>query len=154
MVNPKWYTGIDQYQNISFRWLNRYSLRYEIDFLGLSTTHPAFARRNWHANMSFKEGTDLETYSTSCSVVTVWIKGFGFSTFLFWLWLLIWMPYWTLLDLILVALERYGCLVSETLELLKIRLSDQMLWSQEASWCDQNSFQDISTSLTPILTYE
>ena len=32
-VNLKRYTGIDWYQNISFHWLNQYSLRYEIDSL-------------------------------------------------------------------------------------------------------------------------
>ena len=38
MVNPKRYTGIDRYRNISFHWSNRYSLRYEIDSLGLYAT--------------------------------------------------------------------------------------------------------------------
>ena len=33
MVNTKRYTSIDWYQNILFRWQNRYSLGYEIDSL-------------------------------------------------------------------------------------------------------------------------
>ena len=37
MVNPKWYIDIDCYRNISFYWLNLYSLQYEIDFLDHST---------------------------------------------------------------------------------------------------------------------
>ena len=41
----------------------------------------------------------------------------AFSTFWFWLRQLIWMPSRTLIDLILVALERYWCLVSRTLDL-------------------------------------
>ena len=36
-VNPKWYIDIDRYRNISFYWLNLYSLQYEIDFLDHST---------------------------------------------------------------------------------------------------------------------
>ena len=35
MVNPKRYTNIDQYQNISFHWSNWYSLWYKIDSLDL-----------------------------------------------------------------------------------------------------------------------
>ena len=33
MVNPKRFTGIDRYQNISFHWSIRYNLQYEIDSL-------------------------------------------------------------------------------------------------------------------------
>ena len=32
-VNPKWYIGINWYQNISFQQSNRYNLRHKIDSL-------------------------------------------------------------------------------------------------------------------------
>ena len=38
-INPKRYTSIDRYRNLSFRWPNQYSLRYEIDSLDPNSTH-------------------------------------------------------------------------------------------------------------------
>ena len=48
---------------------------------------------------------------------------------------LIWRPSQTTIDFILVALERYGCLVSKSLWFLKIKRSYQNLWPLELSWC-------------------
>ena len=39
VVNLKLYTDIDRYRNISFYWLNWYSLRYEIDSFGPTPSH-------------------------------------------------------------------------------------------------------------------
>ena len=52
------------------------------------------------------------------------------------------------------VLERFGCLVSKVLKKMKFQWSDQKLWPQEVSWHALHDFQDISTILTLILTYE
>ena len=46
VVNPKRYTHIDWYQNISFHWLNRYSIRYEINFLSFDTDYVSKLTQN------------------------------------------------------------------------------------------------------------
>ena len=46
-VNPKQYTGIDWYRNISFHWSNQYSFRYEIDFLEC-TTHQKKKKKSFY----------------------------------------------------------------------------------------------------------
>ena len=60
-----------------------------------------------------------------------------------------------LIELILVSLKQYGCLVSITLEKLKFQRSNQKLWPWEVrrrqSW---HGFQDISTVLTLVSTHE
>ena len=42
-VNPKRYTGLDRYRNISFYWSNRYNLRYEIDSLELTSLYTRYS---------------------------------------------------------------------------------------------------------------
>ena len=66
----------------------------------------------------------------------------------------LWRPFQTLIEVILMALEIFGCLVSRILDISKIQWLDQKLCPWEVSWCAQNSFQDISTVLTQILTHE
>ena len=72
----------------------------------------------------------------------------------FQIWTTIWKRSRNLIDLILVELERYGCLISRSSKSSKIRWRTKELWTIEASWHAWQYFYDILIISTTISTCE
>ena len=68
-------------------------------------------------------GTHMLTSAVLASSLAFWSK----------LWLIIWRSFLALIDLILVSMEIYGCLVFRTLDILKIQWLDRKLWHRDVS---------------------